>query len=205
MRSLWLLHEIGLAFDLVVHPFGPDLRAPDYLAVHPLGRVPALIDGDVRLFESGAICEYLCEQYDPGLLWRWPGHPDRAAWLNWLHYAETLGQHLAALTQQHVVLREDHQRSPTLMKLEARRLEKALGVVEDALAGRDYLLPWGFSAVDTGVGYGVWLARHFVDFAAFPALSAYAARIEGRAAFRRARPPQGQGILTRPFYAAPQA
>ncbi|NNU81207.1 glutathione S-transferase family protein [Halovulum dunhuangense] len=201
MRSLWLLHEIGLPFRVVTHALS-DLRDPEYLAIHPLGRVPALVDGPVTLFESGAICEYLCEQYDPGMLWRWPGHADRAAWLQWLHFAETMGQHLAALTQQHIAIREDRDRSPVVMKLEARRLEKCLGVIESALGDRPYLLPGGFTAVDTGIGYGVHVARHFVDLSPYPAVAAYHARIEGRAAFRRSLPQEGAPrIYSRPFYA----
>lgn len=204
MRSLWLLHEIGLDFELVVHEFGPALRDPDYLQVHPLGRVPALIDGDVTLCESGAICEYLCEQYDPGMLWRWPGHVERAAWLQWLHFAETMAHHLVALTQQHIVIRPESARSPVLMKLEVRRLGKVLDVVETALVKRPYLLPGGFSAVDTGIGYGLYVAGFFVDLASWPSVSAYYQRLSGRAAFRRALPPDGAaGIYTQPFYAVP--
>jgi len=59
MRSLWLLHEMGLEFDLVTYPFGAALRAPEYLAINPTGRVPALeLDGQV-ICESGAITEVL--------------------------------------------------------------------------------------------------------------------------------------------------
>lgn len=205
MRSLWLLHEIGIAFDVVEHGFGPALRDPDYLALHPLGRVPVLTDGALTLFESGAICEYLCEQYDPGMLWRWPGHEERAEWLQWLHYAETVAVHLANLTQQHIVIRDDKDRSPLVMKLEARRLEKALGVIDVALRDRQYLLRGGFSAVDTGVGYSAHTARHFVDLTAFPDLARYLERIGGRAAFRRSLPPDGTvGIYAKPFYAVPR-
>lgn len=193
MRSLWLLHELGQPFELVVHDFGPALRDPDYLAIHPLGRVPALEIGETVLFESGAICEYLCERFAPAPpLWRAPGDPERPAWLNWLHYAETIGQHLAALTQQHIAIRDDADRSPLVMKLETRRLEKALGVVEDALSdGRAHLLPQGFSAVDTGIGYAVHTARHFTPLEPFPALAAYHRRLSERPGFRKALPPAG--------------
>lgn len=201
-RSLWLLNEIGLPFELVEHAFGPDLRNPDYLAVHPLGRVPALVDGDLRLMESGAICEYLCETYAPGL-WRAPGTAGRAEWLQWLHFAETLGQHLAALTQQHIVIFEDRDRSPLVMKLEARRLEKGLGVVDAALAGRDWMLADGFSGVDTQMGYSLWVAARFVDLAPFPGIRGYLDRIADRPAFRAALPgPGSPRIYARPFYAA---
>lgn len=204
MRSLWLLHEIGLEFELVVHPFGPELYEAAYQKIHPLSRVPSFIDGDIKLFESGAICEYLCEQYDPGLLWRWPGHEERAEWLQWLHYAETIAVHVAALTQQHIVIWEDKDRSPLIMKLEARRLAKAIAVVDAALEGRRYLLSGGFSAVDTGVGYSLYAAQHFVDLARFPNVEAYMKHNSGRAAFRKALPPEGEQLLyRRPFYAEP--
>lgn len=210
MRSLWLLHEIGIPFEVIEYPFGPALRAPAYLARAPLGRVPLLEcgppDARIRLFESGAICEYLCEQYDPGMLWRWPGHVERPAWLQWLHFAETMGQHLAALTQAHIAIRDPADRPPIVMKLEARRLEKTLGVLEDALERRDYLLPGGFSAVDTGIGWSVHVARWFTRLDAFPRVAAYHTRLQGRAAFQAALPGPGvETYLTKPFYAVPGA
>ncbi len=206
MRSLWLLHELGLEFEVVTHTLGPALRDPAYLAVHPLGRVPALIDGPVRLFESGAICEYLCEQYDPGTLWRVPGHPERAAWLNWLHFAETMGQHLAALTQAHVVIQPPEARPQIIMKLEAKRLSKTLDVLEAGLDGHDYLLPGGFSAVDTGIGYSLYLAGHFVPLEPYPNVERYFYRLQDRDAWRKSLPGPGEPvILTRPFYAVPEA
>jgi len=66
---------VELSFDMT------QLRSPEYLSIHPLGRVPALVDGDVTVFESGAICQYLCETYDDGTLGRAPGHKERAEWL----------------------------------------------------------------------------------------------------------------------------
>lgn len=114
MRSLWLLHELGLEFELVTLPFSmAGLRTPDYLAVSPLGRVPCLVDGDLTLFESGAIAQYLCETYDDGRLHRAPGHPERPAWLQWLHYAETVAAHGASLVQQQVFVPPE-QRSPVV-------------------------------------------------------------------------------------------
>ncbi|MEO1314222.1 MAG: glutathione S-transferase family protein [Pseudomonadota bacterium] len=208
MRSLWLLHEIGVPFEVIAYPFGPELKEPAYLARAPLGRVPLLEDGPedarIHLSESGAICEYLCEQYDPGMLWRWPGHVERAAWLQWLHFAETMGQHLAALTQAHIMIQPPEARPAIIMKLEARRLEKTLGVLEAALEERDYLLPQGFSAVDTGIGWSVHFARFFTDVSVFPAVAAYHARLQGRAAFRKSLPEEGtETFLTQPFYAVP--
>jgi len=204
-RTLWLMHEMGLDFDLATHDFfDRSLRDPAYLAMSPAGRVPALeIDGRV-LFESGATTEYLCETRPAAGLGRLPGEPGRVEWLEWLHFAETIGQHLAILTQQHIVLRESHMRSPVLMKLEAKRLEKALEVVDRVVARHDWLLVAGFSAVDTNVGYCVHIARRFVALEMLPNVAAYYTRMNARPAFRRALaedgPPQ---IYTRDFYEVP--
>lgn len=187
MRSVWLLHELELDFELVTLGFSmAALRSREYLAISPLGRVPCLVDGDVTLFESGAICQYLCERYDStGALHRAPGHPERNAWLQWLHYAETVAVHGAALVQQQVFV-APADRSLVVIKLESRRLRKALEVLEQALGAQEYLLPSGFSAVDTAVGYSVHLARELIGIEALPALAAYYARLAARPAFRRA-------------------
>lgn len=191
MRSLWLLHELArtnaLEFDVKELAFEMKvLRSAEYLAVHPLGRVPCLVDGDEVLFESGAICQYLCERYDDGSLGRGPGHPERNQWLQWVHFAETMGVHGASLVQQSGFI-APAERSPTVQKLESRRLEKTLGVIDGVLADREYLLESGFSAADTMVGYSVHLARRFVSIEPFPSVARYYARIGDRPAFRAAR------------------
>lgn len=202
-RILWLLEELGEDFEIVPHSFfDRSLRSDDYLALSPAGRVPALeADGRV-LFESGAITEWLCETR--GGLWRGPGDPERAEWLEWLHFAETAGQHLANLTQQHIVLREDWMRSPTVMRLEAKRLEKVLGVPDRVLRGHDWLLPSGFSAADIAMGYSEVMGRRFVSLDDMPALAAWLERIAARPAFQRALARDGEAELyTRDFYEPP--
>ncbi len=204
-RTLWLMHEMGLEFEIRRHSFfDKSMRSSDFLALSPAGRVPALEIDERVLFESGAITEYLVETRAEAGLGRLPGHPERPDWLEWLHFAETIGQHLASLTQQHIVLREDWMRSPTVMRLEAKRLEKVLEVVERVVARRDWLLPSGFSAVDTNVGYGVMIARRFVPADLLPAVAAYHDRLAARPAFRRALAEDGPAELyTRAFYEAP--
>ncbi len=188
MRSLWLLNELGLPFELVELPFDmAHLRAPEYLAIHPLGRVPCLVDGARVVFESGAICQYLCERYDDGRLGRGLDHPERYEWLQWIHYAETIAVHGASLVQQNVFIAEEA-RSPVIQKLESRRLEKSLGVLDDHMKDRDYLLASGFSAADTSVGYSVHLASKFVSLEPFPVVGAYHQRLAQRPAFKASLP-----------------
>ncbi len=203
-RVLWLLHEIGAPFELVHHSLlDRSLRGPDYMALSPAGRVPALeIDGHA-MFESGAIAEYLCETRAPEL-GRAPGEAGRAAFLEWLHFAETIGQHVANLTQHHIVLREAWMRSPTVMRLEARRLAVTLSAVAQAVHGRDWLLGERFSAADVAVGYGVDIGRRFVDIGAIDGLTAYHRRLCARPAYRRAAEQDGPPeIYTRDFYEVP--
>lgn len=204
MRTLWLLHELGLTFKTVIHPFGKNLRDPDYLALNPAGRVPALEIGDRVMFETGAIAEYLCETYPEAGLGRAPGDAERCNWLIWLHFAETATQHVAALTQQHVALYEAAMRSDIVMKLEAARLGKCFGVLNDRLEGRDYLLEGGFSAVDIACGYAAYAGGHYVKRDDYPALCAWYARLSKRHAFQAALPPAGEGIYSQEFYPAPQ-
>lgn len=205
MRALWLMHELGLDFEVVRHPFDKTLRRPEYLALNPAGRVPALeIDGRV-IWETGAIAEYLCERFPEAGLGRAPGTPERIDWLIWLHFAETVSQHAAALTQQHLVLYEDRMRSPVVMRLEAKRLEKCYAAIEGRLAGRAHLLDGGFSAADVGVGQAVYMGRHFACIEPFGALADWYGRITARPAFRRSLPGPGEPLLyTRDFYAAPE-
>lgn len=206
MRVRWLLEEIGCPYELrEVSFFDKSMRQPPYSDIHPVGRVPALEIDDMVLRESGACIEYLCETRAPEL-GRASGSIGRAEWLNWLHFAETLGQHLANLTQHHIVLREAHMRSPVVMKLEAARLSRALGVVEKAVADRDWLMGEVFSGVDCAVGYSVYIASRFVRMNDRPALGAYLERCAARPAFAATLPPpDAQVIYSRDFYEAPDA
>jgi glutathione S-transferase len=203
MRTLWLLYELEVPFQLRTYPFDRTLRSPEFLSLSPAGRVPALeIDGE-RMFETGAITEYLCERFSPDRLGRMPGSPDRAAWLVWVHFAETISQHAAALTQQHVALYEDHMRSPIIMKLEAARLHKCYDAIEARLStpieNRDYLLTSGFSAADISVGQAVYMARHFARLDAYPAVTDWYDRITERDSFQTSLPKQ-DGIYSQDFY-----
>ncbi|MEO0939620.1 MAG: glutathione S-transferase family protein [Pseudomonadota bacterium] len=207
MRTLWLMNELEIPFRLVVHPFDKSLRRPEFLSLSPAGRVPALeIEGE-RMFETGAIAQYLCERFSPDKLGRMPGDPDRMAWLVWMHFAETLTVHAAALTQQHIVLREDWMRSPTVMKLEAARVAKCYDAINARLStpleDRDFLLTSGFSAADVGVGQAVYLSQFFVPVDAWPALAAWYARLTARSAFQASLPGPGEALMAQDHYPVP--
>ena len=207
MRVLWLLEEMGLPYRVRLRAFDKSLRGAEFLSLSPAGRVPALeIDGE-RMFESLAIMEYLCERFPEAGLGRLPGDMDRMAWLVWLHFGETVSQHVAALTQQHIMLYDDAMRSPVVMKLEAARLLKCYAAIEARLStpveNRDYLLTSGFSACDIAVGQAVYMARHFAPTGGFAELEAWMERITARRGFQAALPGPEEGLIyTRDFYPA---
>lgn len=201
-RILWLLTEMGLEFEVMEYSITDgSLRRPDYLAKSPAGRVPALeIDG-TTLFESGAITEYLCETRPEHGFGRAPGDPERAAYLEWLHYAETMAHLIANLNLQWVFLRDPAMRSPTLLKMEARRLALTLAPLEAVLSKQDHLLPSGFSGADTMFGYNLLAVPYFVRLDPYPAIRAYIARIALRSGYAAARARDGvQQFYSRDFY-----
>ena len=107
VRVLWLLEELGLPYEVVTLDFmAGDLQKPAYLAKNPLGRVPALEDGDVLVYESGAIVEWLCERYDTAhLLAPAPGTAARARFLQWVHWSEATAMPPVSDFFQHSMIR----------------------------------------------------------------------------------------------------
>ncbi len=204
MRSLWLLYELGVPFEVMYHAFGKNLRDPEYLKLNPAGRVPALEINGKTLFETGAITEYLCETFPDAGLGRATDDPERADWLVWLHFAETATQHVAALTQQHIALYDEDMRSPIIMKLEAARLGKCFAALDGRLEGREYLLDRGFSAVDISCGYAAYSGSHYVRLEPYTNLTRWYEKLTERDAFRSALPPKDQLLYSKGFYPVPE-
>lgn len=85
-RPLWTLEELGLSYDLRMLPFPPRFLKREYLDLNPLGTIPLLIDGETRMTESAAICQYLVTRYGPSTLAVAPDEPGYGPFLNWLHF-----------------------------------------------------------------------------------------------------------------------
>lgn len=205
-RVLWLLYEMGIEPEVLSYDIRKgDLRDPEFLAVSPAGRVPVLeIDGRV-LFESGAIVEYLCETRPEHRLAPMPGETERAQFLTWVHYAETVGVLVQNLNLQQVFLPDPAMRSPTVIGIEVKRLAIALKPLERVLSQQDYLLERGFSAADTMMGFTLESAGHYVRLEKFPAVRAYMGRISARPAYQRALEAEGlQQFYDREFYEVPE-
>jgi glutathione S-transferase len=95
--------------------------------------------------------------------------------------------HGASLVQQNIIIAEEL-RSPIVIKLESRRLEKTLEVLDNHLQGREYLLKSGFSAIDTSVGYSIHMGSMFTNISDFKNIKNYYDKLKNRAAFKKSLP-----------------
>jgi glutathione S-transferase len=162
-RILWLLEEIGCSYRLETLESSLTLDS----ALHP-ARPPALRDGQVTMHETGAMTEWLCETRAVHL-WRAPGASGRIAWLDWLHFAETMVQHVARRAETGAT----------------ERLSAALGLLGEWLDGSEWLLS-EFSGADCQLGYSVWISAQVTPLHNYPALADYLARCTARPAFQAA-------------------
>lgn len=192
-RPLWLLEELGLPYELRMWPFPPRALARHYLKENPLGTVPLLVDGHVRMTESAAICQYLAARHSPGVLDVAASDAHFGAYLNWLHMSD------ATLTfPQTLVLRYRHfETGERLQQQVANDYERwflaRLRAVENALTEADYLCAMRFTAADIAVGYALLLAEHLGLAEQFtPNIRAYWVRLQDRPAFQRALARQQQ-------------
>ena len=188
-RPLWALEELGLDYELVVMPFPPRYRAKEYMAVNPLGTIPALVDGETFMTESAAIVQYLVTRYGPSELAADAADPAYGAWLNWLHFGE------ATLTFPQTLVLRYRRFEPGKAEVVADDYAKwflaRLRAVDRALANGDWLCAGRFTAADISVGYALLLAAQLgLDAEFTPAVAAYWARLQARPAFQAAKASQ---------------
>ena len=112
LRAVWMLEEMGLAYDLVVLPFPPRVFQKDYLGINPLGTIPWLEDGDVRMSESSGICHYLGETYGPTPLVLKPGEGDYGAYINWMFFSDATATFPQTLVLRYTQLEPEERRVP---------------------------------------------------------------------------------------------
>ena len=183
-RIVWLLEELGLDYTLNGMRFHPeDLKSDAHRARHPLGRIPVLEDGDIMLWESGAIVEYLIERHSDGALKPKPDRPNYPAYLQWLHYCEGMVMPpVNTIVVQTVLLPPERQNAEALGQAQ-KLLTRALAPVNERLGAVDYLAG-DFSGADIMLGHAVFMSNRLgcvpEDYAD---LKAYISRLESRPAF----------------------
>ncbi len=185
-RPLWALEELGLNYQLIVLPFPPRVHDKGYLALNPLGTVPLLLDGETRLTESAAICQYLAARHDPGGLDVGMAEADYGAYLNLLHFGEATLTFPQTLLLRYRFFEPAERRQPQVAEDYAKWFLARLRTLEPRLAAQDWLCAGRFTAADISVGYALLLARHLgLDAQFTPAVAAYWARLQQRDGWRR--------------------
>ena len=190
-RSALALYEARVEFT--PHPLDVPRgasQAPAYLALNPLGKVPALLDGETALWESNAINWYVAEKHpDAGLL---PGTPaGRASVQRWLFFQTA---HVSpAATAVNLALSERHRRywgraaDPVAAEIGTRDLGRYLPVLEAALAGSEWLAG-RYSLADVAYApHLAFLVEGGFDFSGTPRVRAWLDRLLSRPAWRQAR------------------
>jgi glutathione S-transferase len=188
VRPRWLLEEIGAPYELVrVNLAAQENKRPEYLRINPNGAVPALVDGDLALFESAAICQHLADRFPEKRLAPPVGTPARGLYYQWNHYAMAAVEPPIVTLFLHTIRLPEAERNAKLVAEAHARLAPALDVIEHALAGREFILGNDFTAADVMVGSTLGWARAFgmMDDAR-PNIASYVARLSARPAFQRA-------------------
>jgi glutathione S-transferase len=188
VRIVWLFEELGLSYELESFKLGaPEMRSPEFLKVHPVGRVPALEDGEVTIFESGAIVQYVLAKYGEGRLLPETASPEFPVYLQWLHYAEGMIMPPVNTIMVETFFLPEERRNQVNVDRATKLLTRMMGAVEQGLEAREFLAGT-FSGADIMTGHAsIVAARLGADISGKPNLSAYIERLQNRPALQRAR------------------
>ena len=174
----WMLEEVGAPYDTVVLDYATTMKAPDYLAINPMGKVPAIVHNGTIVTECAAICAYLADAFPAANLA--PPTSARGPYYRWLFFAA--GPVEAAITNKAMgfVLLEGRERSAGYGSLDA-----VLDTLEQAVSGTTWICGDQFTAADVYVGSQIDWGLAFGTMPERPAFTAYAERLRARPAYQR--------------------
>ncbi len=176
----WALHEAGAEYEQHLLDYGTTMKAPEYLAINPMGKVPAIVhDGNV-VTECAAICAYLADAFHEARLQPTPN--ERADYYRWMFFAA--GPLESAITDRHLKCEptEEQQRMAGYGSY-----EHAVAALEGALSGKDYICGNRFTAADIYVGSQVDWGLQFGTLPASAAFNSYAERLREREAYKASK------------------
>lgn len=174
----WMLEEMGIPYGTQILHYGTTMKAPDYLAINPMGKVPAIRHGNVVVTECAAICAYLADAFpDAGLA---PPLAQRGAYYRWLFFAA--GPVEAALTNHSCGFQPTKEQEG---RLGYGSLARVVDTLAGAVAGRQYIAGDRFSAADVYVGSQIGWGMRFGSLERRPEFEAYWAGLKDRPAHRR--------------------
>jgi glutathione S-transferase len=176
----WMLEEVGAPYEQVLLDYASTMKAPDYLAINPMGKVPAIKHGDKIVTECAAICAYLADAFpEAGLA---PPLADRADYYRWLFFAAGPAEQAIISNALKWVPTADQQRMAGFGSY-----EKVVEVLEEMVAGRAHIAGDAFSAADVYVGSQLDWGLNFGTLPKSANLEAYVAPLRERPAYQRAK------------------
>ena len=177
----WMLEETAQPYGIEVMGYADSMKSADYLALNPMGKVPALVHGEAVVTETAAICAYLADAFPQAGLAPAPGDPARAAYLRWLFFAA--GPVEAAITNRNlqVAVPPGKERMVGYGSFEA-----VMDALEGAVEGRAFVAGDRFSAADVYLGSQIGFGLRFGSIERRPAFERYWAGLAQRPAYLRA-------------------
>jgi glutathione S-transferase len=186
VRPIWLCAELGLEYRLIAVDFSAEYRGSDeWRKMNPVGKVPVLIDGELKIFESGAMVQYLLDRYGEGRLQPQSGTADHALFLQWCWFAEaTFARPLGEIVNHRRAFPES-QSSEVIAEMQERAW-LCVQALDEALADRPYLLGTEFSAADIMMGYTLLIQSSLAPGELPANAAAYWQRLSARPAMQAA-------------------
>lgn len=186
LRSLWAIEEVGIDYEHVPTHFFEDSKTPAYLDVNPNGRIPALVDGDLTLFESMAINLYLTKAYGGDL---YPDNPtDEARAMQWSVWGISEIEPLQMQIVIQKIFTPEEKRNQAVIDRASTGLQRPFEVLNAALEGRDYLLGKDFTVADLNVAAVMLLLNMIeLDYKEHANVQRWADACYARPALARAR------------------
>ena len=187
VRVVWLFEELGLTYELKMFKLGDKrMRGSEYKKTHPMGRVPALEDGNITMFESGAIIQFVLAKYGEDRLIPDVSSPEFSTYLQWFHYAEgMLMPPVNTLVVETLFLPEEKLNLTNIARA-TKLLNKMLDPINERLADREYLAG-DFTAADIISGHAcIVSSSRSGDISDKPNLADYLERLSERPALQRA-------------------
>ncbi len=175
----WMLEEVGAPYETQVLQYGPEMKSPDYLAINPLGKVPAIRHGDQVVTEGGAICAYLADAFPKAGLA--PPAGRRGDYYRWLFFAA--GPVEAATTNKSLGVEVPEDRRAMVGYVDISTIADVLAA---AVSKHDFLAGDDFSAADVYAGSHVAWGLQFGTLEKRPEFDPYLKRITSREAYKRA-------------------
>lgn len=174
----WMLEELGMPYQIEYLEYGKSMKAPEYLAINPMGKVPAIKHGEVVVTEAAAICAYLADAFPEAHLA--PALSERGDYYRWLFFVAGPLEASFGLRTCGIEMTPEQQ-----MQLGCGLPEQVLDVLADAVRGRQYIAGERFSAADVYVGSHIGWGMQFGTIDKRPEFVTYWQGLEQRPAHRR--------------------